>query len=88
MSITYKSYKMHLSLYPPTPSPFKALEAAKSSKARLLPLKPFKLRRYLVYIAFLHKMYKIVYISVVPPMAACPPPEVSKDFKSSKTLES
>ena len=41
MSITYKSYKMNPSLYPAL-FPIKPLEAAESSKALPLPLKPFE----------------------------------------------
>lgn len=70
------------------PPSFKALGSRPTSQSLPLPLKPFKLRRSLVYMAYLRKMYEIVYISQYPPMAACPPPEVSKDFKNSKTLES
>ena len=68
-------------------SPFKAFGSRPTSQALPLPLKPLKLRHYLVYMAYLHKMYMIVYISQYPPLAACPPPEVSKDFKNSKSLE-
>jgi len=61
--------------------PFKALDSRPTSQPLPFPLKPFKLRRYLVYMAYLRKMYNIVYISQYPPMAACPPPEVFWDFK-------
>jgi len=64
--------------------PFKALIAAQLPRFPP-PLKTFKLRGYLVYMAYLRKMYMIVYISQYPPMAACPPSEVSQDFKSSKS---
>ena len=70
-------YTAHLSPIPLPP--FKALGSRPTSQALPLPLKPLKLRHYLVYMAYLHKMYMIVYISQYPPMAACPPPKDSRE---------